>query len=97
MVKIRLLLILASGHTGSRRTKKFASELLEKLYHEEKNNKIVVYITSMAMIRKTYEDCKVVLKIFETLNKKILVKDIHLDGTQFQKELKERLPSCFDR
>ena len=44
----------------------FASEMLERLFHEEQG-KIVVYITSMQAIRKVYDDCRALLKVHDPL------------------------------
>eukprot|EP00055_Hartaetosiga_balthica_P009848 m.40359 g.40359 ORF g.40359 m.40359 type:complete len:572 (+) comp6921_c0_seq5:61-1776(+) len=69
---------------------KFKSELLEKLHDEEKNNTIVLYITSVTGIRSTYESCQKMIKIFQLQGKKYRVKNIALDS-RFAKELAERL------
>ena len=68
---------------------KFESELLEQLYHAEKDGTIVIYTTSLEAIRKTRDDCTQMLKLFELLNLKARVKDVHLEP-KFGKELEER-------
>lgn len=50
---------------------KFESELLEQLYNEEKNNTIVVYVTSVNAVRQTREDCDKMLKV-SCFGKKLL-------------------------
>ena len=42
---------------------KFESELLEQLYNEEKNNTIVLYITSVAAVRQRFDECNTMLKV----------------------------------
>eukprot|EP00039_Didymoeca_costata_P001939 m.56401 g.56401 ORF g.56401 m.56401 type:complete len:570 (-) comp11037_c0_seq2:84-1793(-) len=68
----------------------FKSELHQRLYHAEKDNKIVIYISSLEAIRTTRDNCARLLQIFEILNVKIQVKDIHLDPL-FAKELTQRV------
>lgn len=68
---------------------KFESELLEQLYFAEKDGTIVVYTTSLEAIRKTRDDCTQMLKMFDLLNLKVRVKDVHLEP-KFGKELEER-------
>ncbi|EDQ92284.1 uncharacterized protein MONBRDRAFT_21824 [Monosiga brevicollis MX1] len=70
---------------------KFESALLQQLYDVERHNQIVLYITSVSGIRSTFSDCKRMMHIFETLNKKVRVKDVQLDA-RFGQELEERLP-----
>jgi glutaredoxin domain-containing cysteine-rich protein 1 len=68
----------------------FASELLERLYSAEKNDTIVLYTTSLEAVRKTRDDCTQMLKLFELLNLRVKIKDVHLEPT-FGKELENRL------
>jgi hypothetical protein len=73
--------------------RKFESELLEKLYHEEKMNKCVLYMTSFEAVRKTYDDCNALLKLMALLQLKVQVKDVYLEP-RFLKELDERTPGA---
>jgi hypothetical protein len=42
---------------------KFESDLLEQLYNEEKNNTIVIYVTSVAAVRQRFDECNTMLKV----------------------------------
>eukprot|EP00038_Savillea_parva_P019141 m.26611 g.26611 ORF g.26611 m.26611 type:complete len:628 (+) comp4329_c0_seq1:315-2198(+) len=82
------------------------NELTRKLYFIEKNQTIVLYITSLEAVRRTRDDCSRMLKIFETMCLKVRVKDVHLEP-RFADELCMRverfqigsingiLPQCF--
>ena len=71
--------------------REFESELLEKLYHEEKVDKVVAYVTSLDAVRKPFDDCNAVLKLMELLRLKVQVKNVYLEP-RFRQELEERLP-----
>eukprot|EP00042_Codosiga_hollandica_P054493 m.738774 g.738774 ORF g.738774 m.738774 type:complete len:563 (+) comp58912_c1_seq4:482-2170(+) len=66
------------------------SELHERLYQEEKDNIIVVYMTSLQTVRTTFDNCNAALKMFSLYGVKVRVKDAQIDP-KFQKELTERL------
>ena len=47
------------------------SDLQELLYANEKDNKIVVYISSLESIRQTRDGCRAMLKVFDLLQLKV--------------------------
>jgi glutaredoxin-related protein len=66
--------------------------IVERLYAAEKDKKIVIYTTSLAAIRATRDECGAMLKLFDLLHLKVIVKDVHLEP-KFAKELEARLGS----
>eukprot|EP01147_Barroeca_monosierra_P003330 gene3330-6014_t len=66
-------------------SKRFESELLDHLYNEEKNNQIVIYVTSVAGVRSTYDACQHMLRLHIT--------DDVIISERFALELRERLPT----
>ena len=85
---VRAKLEIISG--GNR---EFESELLEKLYHEEKLDKVVAYVTTLDAVRKPYDDCNALLKLMALLRLKVQVKNVYLEP-RFKKELEERAPGA---
>ena len=47
------------------------SDLQELLYHNEKDNKIVVYTSSLESIRHTRDGCRAMLTVFDLLQLKV--------------------------
>ena len=60
-----------------------------------KNGKVVLYVTSVQMVRSTRELCKQVLHVLRAYRVKCTVKDVYLHPA-YSKELSERLGGAED-
>eukprot|EP00055_Hartaetosiga_balthica_P016465 m.104390 g.104390 ORF g.104390 m.104390 type:complete len:579 (-) comp9111_c2_seq9:46-1782(-) len=61
---------------------------LAKLFEEERDGSIVVYISSVEIIRETSARCQDIKKLFHNMRVKVMLKDISLDAniaTEFKK------------
>ena len=58
---------------------------------EKKHRRLVVYITSNSIIRKTQSECASIIKLFENMRLKIQRRDIYLEPG-LHEELEERAP-----
>lgn len=66
---------------------------VQKLYDEEKDGKIVIYLTSMRAIRDTFASCERVQRIFHNLRLKVSMRDITLQP-EYADELELRRPGA---
>lgn len=64
--------------------------LLLQSYIEKEEGKVVVYTTSLGVLRNTFEDCMKVKKILRTLLIKFDEKDVFM-SREYQDEIKERM------
>ncbi|ERL95828.1 hypothetical protein D910_00395 [Dendroctonus ponderosae] len=62
----------------------------EKSYKEKDANKVVVYTTTMGIIRDTYQACMKVKQILRTLLIKFEERDVFM-STEYQNEIRERM------
>lgn len=64
--------------------------LFQRNYDQEEVGRIVFYTTSMGIVRTTFERCRKVRKILETLMVKFEERDVFMNKG-FQQEVRERL------
>ncbi|XP_067127583.1 glutaredoxin domain-containing cysteine-rich protein CG12206-like [Centruroides vittatus] len=77
--RVRASIVSLLEHQGSKRN-----------YDKEEEGRIVFYTTTMGIVRQTYEQCRRVKKILETLLIRFEERDVFMNR-DFQFELKERL------
>ena len=63
---------------------------LKRNYEEEENQKIVIYTTSLVVVRLSFDKCKRVKKILQNYCVRYEEKDLH-KNKEYQRELKYRL------
>lgn len=68
----------------------FASSFLLQNYKERDAGKVVLYTTSMGVVRSTYTKCQTVKKILNTLMIKFEERDVFM-STVHQQEIRERM------
>lgn len=61
-------------------------------YKEKDSGKVVVYSTTMGIVRDTYAKCSNVKQILQTLLVKYEERDVFM-STEFQQEIKDRMQS----
>lgn len=74
---------------------KIIQELRDRLYAAEKNDTIVLYVTTLEAVRATRDKCSRILKIFEILGLKVQVKDVHLDPRYRHTAVASYLDGCW--
>lgn len=71
---------------------RFVLEYLPQNYKDKDGGKIVVYTTSMGIVRSTYAKCQMVKKILNTLMVKFEERDVFMSQVH-QQEIRDRMQS----
>eukprot|EP00052_Salpingoeca_macrocollata_P011537 m.88975 g.88975 ORF g.88975 m.88975 type:complete len:456 (+) comp18099_c0_seq2:662-2029(+) len=70
-----------------------SSDILSRLYEEERKGKIVLYTTTVKAVRETHSVCEEVRRILYNMRLKVIIRDISMDSATV-KELEQRLPGA---
>jgi len=80
--------------TGEHNLRQGGKVIAKQLYDDERlGKKLVMYTTTNTVIRKTFDVCSSLLKLFEIMRLKVYRKDVYMDEKLIG-ELKERAPEA---
>nr|CAD7426213.1 unnamed protein product [Timema monikensis] len=83
---------LFKGQSTTKRTRLSDSQLRKNGYKEKEVGKVVLYSTTMGVVRKTYQDCVKVKKILRNMMVKYEERDVFM-SREVQSEVRDRMNS----